>query len=351
MASENAIILAAAMSAISNNQVITLQDFINHKSGNVTYKELDTDALYQSHLVGGPVPNNHNNQNLPQGSPDNGEEIIITIKPLSGKGFKIKVKPTETIYQVKQKVQNEQGILPESQRLLFQGQRGGDEIYYIHSDHLDPPFDFDFTNKNDVGKTYMRGGFEYKRPCGWKRIALKVLNKYGDNVWLGMRSKRGGTDSVQNEWPVSYHGTSRHNNNTIAEDGFNYGRNRNFNFTHGIYSIPDVNVAIKYATRFIHNGQNVAVLFQNRVNPNTLQRITAQETGSGEYWISPNGDDVRSYGICMIATTSFKSKKLVDYQNKKVTKNFCHGDVKNSLFFSLPGTTCQLVEAWYILSS
>ncbi|CAG8637939.1 12641_t:CDS:1 [Funneliformis mosseae] len=324
MASPNAIILAAAMSAVSKNQVITLQDYINRKSGNVTYKELDTDALHQSHLVGGPVPNNDNTQNLPQGSPDNGDEMIISIKPLSGKAFKIKVKPTTTIYQVKQKVQDEQGILPESQRLLFQGyllddgrsvisyeilenaevflilrQRGGDEIFYIHSDHLDPPFDFDFTEIRDKGKTYMRGGIEYKRPYGWKRIALKVLNKYGDNVWLGMRSKRGGTDSVQNEWPVSYHGTSRHNNNTIAEDGFNYGRNRNFNFSHGIYSIPDVNVAIKYATKFVHNGQNYAVLFQNRVNPNTLQRITAQETGSGEYWISPNGGDVRSYGICI----------------------------------------------------
>ena len=26
----------------------------------------------------------------------------------------------------------------------------------------------------------MRGGLEYKRPCGWRRYALKVDDKYGD---------------------------------------------------------------------------------------------------------------------------------------------------------------------------
>ncbi|POG70439.1 synthetic ubiquitin, partial [Rhizophagus irregularis DAOM 181602=DAOM 197198] len=45
----------------------------------------------------------------------------LSIKPLSGKAFKIRVNPTDTIYQVKQKIQDEQGILPEVQRLLFQG--------------------------------------------------------------------------------------------------------------------------------------------------------------------------------------------------------------------------------------
>ena len=52
-------------------------------------------------------------------------------------------------------------------------------------------------------------------------------------------------------------------------------------------------------TRFVYNGENYAVLFENRVNPITLERITAQESGAGEYWISRNAGDVRSYGICI----------------------------------------------------
>src|SRR4051794_18053349 len=191
MASHNAKILATAMSAVSNNQVITFHDYTSRALGNVRYQEMDTNALHQSHLVGGPVPNNNNTQ---QGNPlnINNNEITISVKPLSGKAFKVKVKPTDTIYQIKQKVQEAQGILPEVQRLLFQGdqlensrsitscdiqdntevflvlrQRGGEEVYFIHSDHLDPQYDCDFTTTVDVGKTFMRGAFEYKRPCGW----------------------------------------------------------------------------------------------------------------------------------------------------------------------------------------
>src|SRR5438045_9143373 len=43
----------------------------------------------------------------------------------------------------------------------------------------------------------------------------------------------------------------------------------------------------------------ITVLFQNRVNPNNLVRLTKQETGVGEYWISPNSTDLRPYGICI----------------------------------------------------
>src|SRR5436190_23352128 len=162
MGSKNAKVLAAAMSAVSNNQVITFQDYTSRTLGNVRYQEMDTNALHQSHLVGGPVPNNINIQ---QGNPvnNNNNEITLSIKPLSGKAFKVKVRPTDAIYQIKQKIQEAQGILPEVQRLLFQGnqlendrsinscdiqdntelflvlrQRGGEEVYFIHSDHLDP---------------------------------------------------------------------------------------------------------------------------------------------------------------------------------------------------------------------
>ena len=55
---------------------------------------------------------------------------------------------------------------------------------YIPDDLLDPLYDFDFTDINDFGREFYRGGLAYKRPCGWKRYALKVSDKYEDNKWL-----------------------------------------------------------------------------------------------------------------------------------------------------------------------
>lgn len=45
----------------------------------------------------------------------------------------------------------------------------------------------------------MRGGLEYKRPCGWRRYALKVDDKYGDCKWLGYQ----GNSNNNTEWVFS----------------------------------------------------------------------------------------------------------------------------------------------------
>ncbi|PKY58606.1 hypothetical protein RhiirA4_512994 [Rhizophagus irregularis] len=170
-------------------------------------------------------------------------------------------------------------------------------INFIDSDFLDPMYDCDFTNIVDDIK-FMRGSYEYRRPCGWKRIAVKVLNKYGDNAWLGKAAKKGSWryESDPNEWPVSYHGTDKFNARSIAETGFDITRGKRFKFGYGIYSTPDINVAALFANKFIHNNEVYCLVFQNRVNPQTLNKIN---TSIGEYWISPKSDDIRPYGICI----------------------------------------------------
>jgi hypothetical protein len=70
-------------------------------------------------------------------------------------------------------------------------------------------------------------------------------------------------------------------------------------FGYGYYSTPDINVASKYAAKFTHERDNYLVVFQNRVNPNNLIRIKNIETGIGEYWISPDKNNLRPYGICI----------------------------------------------------
>ena len=98
---------------------------------------------------------------------------------------------------------------------------------------------------------------------------------------------------------VSYHGTAKHNCKSIAEEGYLLCKSYNFAFGHGIYSTPDINVALDYATKFDYEGNNYRVVIQNRVNPNNLIRISKQQTGVGEYWICPNETDLRPYGFCI----------------------------------------------------
>lgn len=79
---------------------------------------------------------------------------------------------------------------------------GGPLPRAFDTNELDSDFDYDFSDVQDDGKMYMRGGFEYKRPYGWKRIAIKVVGRYGNDDWLGANGLRAKESSW--EWPVAY---------------------------------------------------------------------------------------------------------------------------------------------------
>ena len=103
----------------------------------------------------------------------------------------------------------------------------------------------------DDGKMFKRGNIVYKRPCGWNRIALNVKSRYRDNVWLSGKNgnkRRHGMDSVDGEWPVSYHGTEKGFAENIAKEGYDLKKGKRFKYGHGVYSTPDPAIAEKYAT-------------------------------------------------------------------------------------------------------
>uniref|UniRef100_A0A1X7SUB5 Uncharacterized protein n=1 Tax=Amphimedon queenslandica TaxID=400682 RepID=A0A1X7SUB5_AMPQE len=50
---------------------------------------------------------------------------------------------------------------------------------------MKPAFDDDFTHITDDGRVFKRGGYPYRRPYGWNRIALKVKGQYENDIWLG----------------------------------------------------------------------------------------------------------------------------------------------------------------------
>jgi hypothetical protein len=165
---------------------------------------------------------------------------------------------------------------------------------------LDEHFHYDFTNISDNGVEFFRGQSIYTRPCGWQRYALKVKGKYPDDIWLEGKTPR--TDeykSAEDEWAVSYHGTSYHNGLSIAEEGYKLSQGTRFLYGKGIYSTPDIEVASLYAITVNANGKTYEFVLQNRVNHKNVIKIDKAETGVGEYWISPTDDDIRPYGFCV----------------------------------------------------
>ncbi|XP_020627611.1 uncharacterized protein LOC110064848 [Orbicella faveolata] len=145
----------------------------------------------------------------------------------------------------------------------------------------------------------MRGGFEYKRPYGWKRFAVRAHGRYENDEWLGPDGIR--TSQASGEWPVSYHGTDMKSAEKIVEEGYKPGPGAKFGI--GIYTSPSLEMVERlYAKEFSYQGKTYKIAFQNRVNPDTnghLKVISASQTGVGaDYWLSPkDNDDVRAYGI------------------------------------------------------
>nr|CAG8471099.1 10486_t:CDS:2 [Entrophospora candida] len=270
-------------------------------------------ALMTINLIGGNV-GTHSDQKL---EPKH-QDMTINVKTLTGRHIPVPISSLSTILELKNKIEDKEGIPQDQQRFIFDGMqlgefktlsdygiknedtvhlvlrlRDGDRnvISCLSSDFLDPSYNCDFTNINDGATVHIRGGVPYQRPCGWQRHALKVSGKYdnGNDQWLGTGA---------NAWPVSYHGTAKHNAQSIADAGSLLSKDKRFDFCYGIYTTPSVNVAELYAPEFEFGGNKYIIIIQHRVNPKNLEKIKST-TGANDCWISKSGEDVRPYGICI----------------------------------------------------
>ena len=100
----------------------------------------------------------------------------------------------------------------------------------------------------------------------------------------------------EGEWADSYHGTAVGASGSIAQEGYNISKGKRFVYGRGIYTTPSVEVAAMYAQTFTHAGQKFRLVFQNRVSDKELKIV---QSPHGEYWVQPQDELVRPYGICI----------------------------------------------------
>lgn len=310
-------LLASAFSSTLSSTVVTYDEYKKDEAKSY-FQPLDIEQLFNLGRVSG------NFGDKPADSVSPGDDFVpVFVKTLTGMEYTIYITGDETVETFKARVEDKTGTPLDQQRLIFTSQQledhkaisdygiersstihlviklpGGEApCFYIDDSLLDPAYDYDFTRQRDDGTKFYRGGYEYHRPYGWKRYALKVLGKYENDRWLGKQGIR--ADSSEGEWPVSYHGTGVNESGNIAQEGFDMSKGKRFLFGRGIYSTPSIEVAAKYAQKFTHKGTNYQIVFQHRVNPADLKVIDASATGGGEYWVQPHPEFMRPYGICI----------------------------------------------------
>lgn len=235
----------------------------------------------------------------------------LNVQLPSGKIVHVPYDSNKTIYECKEEIRQRELILLDDQQLIFNSVqlenhkslrdysidpssnvhliiKQKSKMKIFEDDLLDPRYDYDFTNVNDENREFKRGGEIYKRPCGWKRIALKANGKYdrGNDTWLGSSNEMG-------EWPVAYHGTNFDGLKGICLDGFDIKKLKRSLYGKGHYTTPLIEVADAFATFTELNGVKIKYVIQSRVNPKSLIK-----KNDGKYWILPTNDDLRPYGIC-----------------------------------------------------
>ena len=156
------------------------------------------------------------------------------------------------------------------------------------------------------GEGEKRGGKEYYPPLGWKGFGLKVLGKYEDNEWIGMKNTPG-------EWCVAYHGVGRNKSSEevkkivalIITSTFKQGEGQIYenkkDIYHegkkvgkGVYCTPKIEIAESFSGISEINGNKYRTVLMSRVKPDKIRSPKGQE----DYWIV-NGttDEIRPYRI------------------------------------------------------
>ena len=317
-------LVATAFASLVNTPVFTGQEFqaLQKRDPSIAEnaKKLDLAKMYEhTHIWGQLGSGGPRRASGGRAREDDGGRMHLIAKTLTGETSEVSVPKGATCADLESEIESSTDVPAQQFRLVYAQQTlqttrdlgdyslvnhatihvvmlmpdGDQPLYYMSETMLDPNYDYDFRSVHDGTKRFFRGGKLYTRPCGWDRKALKVLNRYRSNVWLGTGGMR--TESSEGEWPVSYHGTGKGPRGNIAQEGNLQIQGRQFPFNRGIFTTPLADIAARFAPTFEYKGEMYQVIFQNRVNPSNLQIIKCD---GAEYWVSPRQEDVRPYGIC-----------------------------------------------------
>ena len=205
----------------------------------------------------------------------------------------------------------------------FQNENNEDfeELKYLKEIHTDVLMSGCKLNKNlldskgnnkDGGwakKGEMRGNKPYDPPLGWIGIGLKVIDKYEDNIWIGM-------ENIEGEWCVAYHGVARDKQSNevkkitgkICKSKFKPGDNQYHgncdDIEHpgkkvgtGVYCTPKIEAAEEYAGISEINGKKYKTVLMTRVKPDAIRQCECEKE-DGEYWVvNGTADEIRPYRI------------------------------------------------------
>ena len=147
----------------------------------------------------------------------------------------------------------------------------------------------------------------YYPPLGWIGIGLKVMDKYEDNIWIGM-------ENCEGEWSVAYHGVGHKKKSNeikqiaknIYKGGFKKGSGQYHEHCNdlnhpgkkvgeGVYCTPKIEKAEGYAGIVDIEGRHYKLVLMVRVNPKKIRYCEHRER---DYWVvSGTTDDIRPYRI------------------------------------------------------
>jgi len=161
------------------------------------------------------------------------------------------------------------------------------------------------------GVNEQRGNKPYFPPLNWTGIGLKVMDKYENNLWLGMNNSPG-------EWCVAYHGVGSGQSSdqvkkitgNIYKGSFKAGWRQlhkecpdkyhpGKKVGEGVYCTPHPETAEQYAGFSEINGKHYKTILMVRIKPEAIRNCDQHlDSKNDNYWvINGTTDEIRPYRI------------------------------------------------------
>ena len=220
-------------------------------------------------------------------------------------------------------------------------------------------FDINGDKSNGWTENGKRGGEKYIPPLGWIGIGLKVIDKYGNNIWLGK-------NNIKGEYCVAYYGLNNILNkkekiiedlnsyisdirNLYSESIFNNEDDKRSGFLgfirkkcgKGVCLFQDPKYAECSAGIIKLNDIEYKMLLMCRVNPTKIRQPTQYDN----FWIlNPASNEIRPYRILLKRNNNNSlsldekikvSIKPIDYiMNAIYSKDYSFYNLKNDRRFN-----------------